>query len=431
MFKTKGVKNMKRKMLVFALVLSVLGMGLFANGTKETVASPVKIKISTWTSNKDQLALLGSFVNEFAEKKGITIEPEFESIAFAEYTTKLSLELQGSEAPDVFWVLETAAPVFIKSGLMAKLNDAMAEYDPSDFSEPAMGLWKKGNDVFGIPFSTSPFFMLYNADLFAKAGLETPEEMAKKGTWTWENFAKTCKTLKDETGVWGFQTVDGGGYDARILQNLMPMVRSYGGDAWSDDGKILINSPESVAAIQLFHDMVFADKSVVPPGDQSDFFAGDAAMTVGQISRVSKLKDASFSWGMAPMPAGPKGDVPIIGQAAIAANAKSTNGKLAAELVAYMTSESCVTRMAGIWPPARKSVLESEAFLSSNPLVKPEQMQISVANSIKTGRVLPSNVQYPQIEVESKMVWDKLWKSNADVKAICDEVAAIYAKYIK
>jgi multiple sugar transport system substrate-binding protein len=33
--------------------------------------------------------------------------------------------------------------------------------------------------------------------------------------------------------------------------------------------------------------------------------------------------------------------------------------------------------------------------------------------------------------VESKMVFDKLWQKNADVGAILDEVATVYAKYIK
>jgi multiple sugar transport system substrate-binding protein len=87
--------------------------------------------------------------------------------------------------------------------------------------------------------------------------------------------------------------------------------------------------------------------------------------------------------------------------------------------------------MAGIWPPARKSVMDSEAFLTSNPMVTSTQMKTAVANSIKTGRVLPSHVKYPQIEVESKMSFDKLWQPNADVQKIMDEVAAVYAKYVK
>lgn len=424
-----------KKTIVFLLVFAVVLSGLAAAGTKEGISTapkgPVEIKIATWTSNQSQLDLLGSFVQEFASKEGIEINATFESIAFAEYNTKLSLELQGSGAPDVFWVLETSAPAFIQSGLLTPLDKELAEYNFSDFSIPAMQLWQKEGKTYAVPFSTSPFFVIYNEDLFKAAGLETPSELAAKGKWNWESFRTASKKIKDVTGIYGYQTVDGGGYNERILHNLCPIIRSNGSDVWTNDGQILINSPEAVAAVQLFHDMLYKDGSVVPPGDQSDFFSGNAGMTVGQVSRVSKLSSASFAWGIAPMPAGTAGDVPVIGQAAIGAFSKGRNVEIARKLVAYMTNEECVKRIAGIWPPARKSVLESEDFLTSNAAVKPEQMANAVAQSINTGKVLPSHVQYPQIEVESKIVWDRLWNKDANVKAVLDDVAKVYAKYIK
>lgn len=427
---SQGAKRAFAMLLVFGLIL---GMA-FSQGAKETATTPtgpVSLTIATWTSNPDQIALLDSFVQGFAKSKGIEIKANFESIPFGEYNTKLSLELQSASGPDIFWVLETAAPAFIESGLLAKLDQAMKAYDPEDISADALALWSKAGSVYAIPFSTSPFFILYNKDLFLKAGAKTPDDLIAEGAWNWDTFRSVSKQVKDKTGVWALQTVDGQGYDARVLHNLAPIVRSYGGDFWTDDGKILINKSESVAAVQLFHDMVYVDQSVVPPGNQSDFFSGSAAMTIGQVSRISKLDGASFAWGLAPMPSGPKGEAPVIGQAAIGAHAKGKQVALASELVAYMTNKSSVAAMAGIWPPARKSVLDSEAFLSSNPKVTPSQMAMAVGTSIKTGRVLPSHVKYPQIEVESKMSFDKLWQPNANVQSILNEVAAVYAKYIK
>ena len=160
---------MKKILAIVLAAVMVLGMSSFA-----FAEDTVPMKIAVWTSNESQLELLGSFVQEFAEKKGINIDVTFESIAYADFTTKLLLELQGAEAPDVYWVTETSAPAFIASGNLAVLNDAMAEYDPADFAEGAMSLWKKGDDVYAIPFSTSPFILLYNADLFEQAGVKTP-----------------------------------------------------------------------------------------------------------------------------------------------------------------------------------------------------------------------------------------------------------------
>ena len=188
-----------------------------------------------------------------------------------------------------------------------------------------------------------------------------------------------------------------------------------------------IDSEESIAAVQLFHDMVYVDGSVVPPGDESSFYTGAAAMTCSQISRVSNLDEVTWSWAMTTLP----GNVPVIGQAALGANAKGKNVELAAELVAYMTSESCAARIAGIWPPCRYSVLESEAFLTSNARISPEQMKTAVAASIGTGRVLPSHQLYPQIDVEAKIAYDKLWKADADVAAVMKQVATIYRTYLQ
>ena len=112
-----------KKILAIALALVMLcslSVVAFADDT-------VSMKLAVWTSNEDQLKLLGSFVDEFAAKKGISIDYEFESIPYADFTTKLLLELQGSDAPDVYWVTETSAPAFIASGNLAVLNDAMAE----------------------------------------------------------------------------------------------------------------------------------------------------------------------------------------------------------------------------------------------------------------------------------------------------------------
>ncbi len=427
------MKTSLKRVLCALLVVLAAALPVMAQGAQESASSssPVEIKIATWTSNPDQLALLGSFVDEFAAKEGVEINATFESITFDEYNTLLSLELQGSEAPDIFWVLETSAPAFIESGLLAPLDEELTEYDPSDFSPKAMELWQKDGVTYAVPFSTSPFFVIYNADLFSAAGIPTPDELAKQGNWNWDTFRQSSKAIKDATGVWGFQTVDGQGYDARVLHNLCPIIRSYGGDAWTNDGEILINSPESVEAVQLFHDMVYDDQSVVPPGDQSNFFAGAAGMTVAQVSRVSNLAESDFAWGVAPMPAGPMGDVPIIGQAGIGAYSRGDNVELAKKLVAYMTNEDCVARMAGIWPPARYSVLQSEDFLTSQPLLTAEQMEMAVGSSIETGRVLPSHVMYPQIEVESRIVWDRLWNADANVQEVLDAVAGVYANYIK
>ena len=48
-----------------------------------------------------------------------------------------------------------------------------------------------------MPFSTSPFVIFYNKDLFDKAGLEDPMALAAKGQWNMAKFQEVAKKLTD------------------------------------------------------------------------------------------------------------------------------------------------------------------------------------------------------------------------------------------
>ena len=84
-----------------------------------------------------------------------------------------------------------------------------------------------------MPFSTSPFVIFYNKDLFDKAGLEDPNALAAKGEWNMKKFQEVAKKLKDTSGKWGFEFKDGQGYDTRIMHALMPPIRAAGGEVWA------------------------------------------------------------------------------------------------------------------------------------------------------------------------------------------------------
>ena len=59
---------MKKIIAVVLALVMVLGMSAFVFAD-----DAVSMKIAVWTSNESQLELLGSFVQEFAEKKGLTL----------------------------------------------------------------------------------------------------------------------------------------------------------------------------------------------------------------------------------------------------------------------------------------------------------------------------------------------------------------------
>jgi multiple sugar transport system substrate-binding protein len=404
---------------------------LLAIGLAATPALAQELRFTVWTGNEAHLAMLNGFAESFRETHpDVTVT--FETIPAADYTQKLTFQLAGGNAPDAGWLMEDAAPAFAGAGVIEDLAPTLSTaegYDFADFSEPALGLWTDGDKVWGVPFSTSPFVIFYNKEMFDAAGLEDPLTLAGNGEWDMAKFQEVAKALTEANpGKWGFEFKDGQGYDSRIMHALMPPIRAYGGDAWSD-GECGFDDPEAVAAVQQLHDMVFADGSIVPPGEQGDFFSGNAAMTINQISRASLMADAGFDWGIAPLPTGPGGEAPVIGQAGIAVFAAGDQKELAAEFVAHMTNKENVAIAAQFFPPARQSVLESDAFITSNALIPAEQMRI-VADAITKGEVLPASEQSPQILAAMKPRIDALWREDADVEASMEAVCTAIQPFL-
>ena len=213
------------------------------------------------------------------------------------------------------------------------------------------------------PFPPRLCVIFYNKEMFDAAGLDDPMTLAANGEWDMDKFQEVAKALSEANDAWGFEFKDGQGYDSRIMHALMPPIRAYGGDVWANQ-ECGFDKPEAIAAVQQLHDMVFVDESIVPPGENGDFFSGNAAMTINQISRASLMADAGFDWGIAPLPTGPGGASPVIGQAAIVVFAAGRQKDLAAEFVAHMTNEENVAKSGAVLParaqtaccPARPSL---------------------------------------------------------------------------
>ena len=402
---------------------------LFSSTLAAMLAMPAvaaELRVTIWTGNEAHLKMLNGYAESFrATHPDVTVK--FETIPPGDYTQKLTFQLAGGNPPDLGWLMEDAAPAFAKAGVLEDLAptlNAVKDYDFADFSKPAMGLWMSGSKVIGVPFSTSPFVIFYNKDMFDKAGLEDPLALAAKGQWNMATFQDVARKLKAANGKFGFEFKDGQGYETRIMHALMPPIRAYGGDVWVN-GQCGFDMPPAIAAVKQLHDMVFKDKSIVPPGEKGDYFSGNAAMTINQISRASLMPKAGFKWGIAPLPTGPGGESPVIGQAGIVVFAAGKQKKLAAEFLAHMTTKASVITAAQFFPPARNSVLASDVFVNSNKLIPAPQMKI-VADAIAKGKVLPAHEKSPQIVAAMKPRVDALWRADANVeaalKAVCTAI---------
>ncbi len=415
------ISNKKRLVvLFFTLMLMVINVAAQDN--------PIVLRFTLWIPvDSPRGELFAEIAEEFsAANAGVSIQYDY--IPFADYTTTLPLQLSGSNPPDAGWLTENVAPTWVQSGILADLSASLLAdeaYDFADLAPSAMELWRSGDPIFGVPFSTSPFLLIYNRDLFEAVGVDAPDVMIENGAYTWENLAVALKTIREEAGVAGLQSFNGGLYSGeRVWHTVIPLVRAYGGDAWDADNTCTLNSPESVAGLQVFHDMIFTDRSIEAPGEVVDFYTGSAAVLMGQLSGVGPLAEASFDWDIAPLPDGAAGRASVVGQAAFVVFNNSPNRDTAIEFVKFLTNKENTLRIARYFPPIRVSVLETDVLLTANPTIAAKSMKAAVIDATLSGRVLPSHRNFPTIDLTSRAYWDQLWSPDADVQLVMDEMCA-------
>lgn len=414
-----------RKRLALALA-AVLALTACGGGDEKGSDGPVSLRMTIWTGNADHLALFNSIADEYKKQNGNVTEIKFDTLPIETYTTGLTTQIAGGNAPDLAWILENSAPDFVSSGALVPLKVEGSD----DLIPSTTKLWQTGGKLYAYPFSTSPFGVFVNNDLIKQAGQQTPAELIAANQWTWEKAYAVNAAVAAGTGKGGLVVRD---FDFKTWDNLASVWGGWGAEPWSEDGKKCgFADQPMVDAMTAFHKAVFTDKAVPAPGTAPDFFAGNAAMTITQISRASLLKDSKFQWDLVPLPAGPKGTYGVIGQAGIGVLKKGKNADAAADFLAFFTSPENSAKLAQYFPPPRKTQLTADNLAKTNPLLKPEQLQKVVIEGVNIGKVKPSHTGQAELSQTVRAALDPLWKADADVRGVlggvCSKIQPLLGK---
>ncbi|MEV0734266.1 sugar ABC transporter substrate-binding protein [Polymorphospora sp. NPDC050346] len=410
---------MRARLTAAVTLAALLGLTACGGGDAGDSDGPVSLRMTTWSANEAHLALFNEIAEEYKKANPNVTEIKFDPIPFENYTTTLTTQIAGGNPPDLAWIFENSAPDFVSSGALVALDDTLKGTDGYVFDEltpAATKLWQDEGKLYAYPFSTSPFGVFVNTDLFEKAGRETPAELIAAGRWTWDTAVAAASAVNAETGKAGLVIRD---FDYKGWDNLSTVWTGWGAQAWSEDGKTCgFDQQPMVDAMTFLHKAIFTDKALPAPGTTADFFAGDAGMTITQISRASLLADQKFGWDLVPLPAGPNGDYAVIGQGGMGVLRKGDNAKVAADFLAFLTNPTNSAKLAQFFPPPRQSQLTAETLAKTNPLLKPEQLQSVVIDGISSGVVKPSHTGQAEISQAVRAALDPLWQPGADVRTV-------------
>lgn len=387
---------------------------------------PINLRMTIWSANEAHLTLFNEIATGFkADNPNVTVT--YESLPFDTYTTALTTQIAGGNAPDMAWIFETSAYDFVASGALHPLDDTLTAtegYNLDEVNATATERWSQDGALYAYPFSTSPFGMFVNNDVIKASGARTPAELIAAGEWTWENAIATAATV-GKAGKAGLIIRD---FKYQMWQNLASVWNGWGASPWGEDGKTCTFAEQPmIDALTFIHEAAFQQKAMPGPGEDVDFFAGNAAMTITQISRASLLpKDNPFDWDLVPLPKGPAGEYALIGQAGVGVLTGSKNAETAAKFIAYMTNPENSAKLSQFFPSARKSLLNAEILKKTNPLLSQEQIDRVVIAGIETGKVIPGHTGFAQIQQTVRAGLDSIWRPDADIpaatQAICGQI---------
>ena len=426
--------TVNRRLRATAVALAgLIGLAACGGSPEAQNTGPVSLRMTIWSANEAHLKLFNEIADEYKRTHSNITEIKFDALPFESYTTTLTTQIAGGNGPDLAWVLESSAPDFVSSGALMPLDDTLtktAGYGFDDLAPAATKLWNADGRLYAYPFSTSPFGVFVNLDLLKQAGQLSAADLITAGKWDWTTVIGAASAVNSKTGKAGLVVRD---FDYKNWDNLASVWTGWGAEAWSADGKACgFNKPAMVDAMSFLHKAIFTDKALPGPGTTADFFAGEASMTITQISRASLLKDAKFGWDLVPLPAGPKGKYAVIGQAGLGVLARGKNASAAADFLAFFTNPANSVKLAQYFPPPRQTQLNAETLAKTNPLLKPEQLQQVVINGISTGVVKPSHSGQAELSQAVRASLDPLWKADANVKAVldgvCTSIASLLAK---
>lgn len=307
------------KTLTILVLVLVLAAGLIPQNAGAQDKPTGKLLVWMQVANQDQMekTVLPGFLQEYP---GITVE--FVNYSPTEVANQLVLAIQGGTgAPDVALMETAQIGRVVDLGGLVDLTDRIQPY-LSDLPEWAQRLGKVDDKYYSFVWDTGPVVLYYRRDIFKAAGL--PDDPAEVDTLvsTWDKFLDVCKTIKDKTGLPCFAQNKANNY-GDVWAN---MLWQQGLGWYTDDGKVTVDSPEAVAALEKLGEFWKADV-VSDDSEWTDQWYASLNMVSHDDANVKPVatipiagwmggfltnwaaKDTTGLWGVVKMPAYTEGGV--------------------------------------------------------------------------------------------------------------------------
>ncbi|SFM22055.1 multiple sugar transport system substrate-binding protein [Paenibacillus sp. 1_12] len=224
------MKYTKLTCLLLAVAVVAAGCAPKEEPQQTAGASAKKIKLSFWTNARHDIDLMEDKIKKFNETNKSNVEVEYK-VMTDNYEQALQVAIQSGEAPDIMNAKSKLnLQDLVKMKAVEPLDSYLTPELKSRFGDNLLKLDRINSldgKVYSLPNYGSTFRVIYNKDLFVKAGLtEPPKSLDDLVTYS----KKITEAGKNE-GVYGF-AMNMKNPVAAFERAMIPMVRLDGNDIY-------------------------------------------------------------------------------------------------------------------------------------------------------------------------------------------------------
>jgi multiple sugar transport system substrate-binding protein len=418
---------MRRRRFATLAAVALLVPALAACGKSGGSSATAPKTLTYWASNQGaslefDKQVLKPELDKFKQQTGITVN--LEVVPWSDLLNRLLAAATSGKGPDVVNIGNTWSASLQATGAFVPFDDATLQtVGGRDRFVPAAlaSAGAPGKPPTAVPLYSLAYALYYNKAMFARAGISSPPT-------TWEQLVADGRKLT--TGKqWGL-AIEG----ANLSENAhhaFTFSQQYGGEWFDAAGKPTFDTPQNVAAVRRYIDLMATDK-IVNPGNAeyaqnqsvADFANHKVAMLLWQAvgSSLKAQNMGPDEYGVAPVPflaSPPSGGKHVNSMVAginIAVFKHTRNRDAALRFVKFMTSDAeqvILNRTYGSLPSV-KSVAGDPAFAA------PEQKALQQVLA-STAAPLPQVPEESQFETLVGTAMKELFADAAGGKAVTED----------
>ncbi|MFD1675558.1 ABC transporter substrate-binding protein [Alicyclobacillus fodiniaquatilis] len=336
------------------------------------------------------------------------------------YDQKIETEVAAGDAPDMFQIGDGDVSMYANKKSIINLSPLLAKNNVNlkAYYQSVLDTGKVNGQIYTMPKDWSDLAVYYNKKMFQAAHIPLPT-----ANWTWAQLAADAKKLtitkNGKTTQWGVLL------PGDSTREVEPIVFAYGGSIINPNGNSYtgyLNSKGTAAGLteyqSIYNSGAAPSASTVNGFQGVDLFqAKKVAMEVsGDWPNANYKTTPGLSYGVAPLPAGPKGKANTICYSGWGISSQSKNQQAAFKYLEYLAGpkgEAQLTNYSLVSLPAVAKTQGQDndptlkGFLDGVPYIKPLPDLISpywnASGNTQFQDVLDKMLANPSLDIQSTL----------------------------